>query len=162
MPSAAFSTDLELNLNTVTIPPQLNIRISAIDTAAYIKNLDQGFRSEIIYFVRTYKPEASTALFRSERTTVKIIKTAGKDFLTGRYYILENGEEKSFSDAAAFTENFFSCSAEVTDKSLTGEFEIEVKVKADLIKRPRPLALLDPFLTNEKTEIGWIRYGNRK
>lgn len=77
------------------------------------------------------------------------------------YIITMEEKEYAYQDPKKFTDAFFTCNTEVADKYINlDEYIIEVKAVADLIKRPTPLSLLEPFFTSEKTETGWISLGN--
>lgn len=159
LPSAIFSFGLELNLKKDAVPLELYIKIKEVDSLPYIQKLDEGYKSEIIYTIRTFESRGPARIFRPAGNTSTIIKTAGKDFLTGQYYISQNGNEISYINSETFLAAFFSCTALVPRKAASGEISIEVRVKADLVKRPPPLALLDPFFPGEITETGWVDYG---
>ena len=149
-----------MSLGADKSPPELSIRLTSINTDSFIDVINEGFRSEVIFIVRTFKSGSSGSFLKSGRKTTNVIKTGRKDFLTGRYYIQQNGKEQFFTDPDIFAESFFSTGTAVPKELVTGELTAEIRVKTDLIKRPQPLALLDPFLMNEKTDTGWVEYGD--
>ncbi len=125
--------------------------------------MEQGFSTEIIYHYRLRKKSKFGILVPPSGKTYarRIIYIGKKDFLTGGYFILRDGEQIYYRTQQSFSENFLSCTAEVPGIFFESEdYIIEAKAVADLIKRPPPLTLLDPFYRSEKTETPWVRIGN--
>ncbi len=129
------------------------------DFASYLNILSQGYRSEIVYTFRIRSKKKSGITFFSKSRSFSVIKKAGKDYLSGNYYINIGEEEFVYEDAEKFISEFFSCTTKIPSEEFFDNYYIEAKAETDLIRRPPPLSLLDTFFTSEKTLTGWVRYG---
>lgn len=145
-----------------TDPPLLVIEFADIEKGPFLQALEEGFSSEVIYRIRLRKQVGQGPFTVSAgRNTTTITKSAGKEYLTGMYIITTANRQLAYQEASDFTNAFFSCRTAVPNEYLeSGDYFIEVKAVADLIKRPRPLSLLDPFLLSEKTDTPWVRFGD--
>lgn len=104
---------------------------------------------------------ADTILKASVRQSWSVSKSAAKEYLTDMYLLTSDGLESAYEDSSDFIDNFFSCRALIPAEYFDdGNFIIEAKASADLIKRPAPLSLLDPFLRAEISETGWVHLGD--
>ena len=124
--------------------------------------LDQGYSSEIIYTFRIRnKRFLRTLTAPSGRSSWSVSKNAAKEFLTDMYLLESVGESTAYQNASDFIDAFFSCRIQIPENFTESDDNIlEVKATADLITRPSPLSLLDPFIRSEITETGWFRIGN--
>ncbi|HAK44588.1 MAG TPA: hypothetical protein DCO79_01525 [Spirochaeta sp.] len=97
----------------------------------------------------------------SGRRSWTITKTAVKEYLTNMYLLDTDGTDSAFQNAAGFTDDFFSCRTPVPAEFFSSDdYLLEVKASVDLIARPAPLSLLDPFIRSEITNTGWLRFGD--
>jgi hypothetical protein len=157
-----FSADLILRDNKSTDPPTLTIDFTEIDKLLYLQTLEEGYSSEVTYIIRLNTKSGYFSFFnQKERITITIRKEAVKEYLTGMYIITSEESEHAYQKPEEFSRAFFSCNTEIPIKYFDSDkYFIEVMAIANLIKRPKPLSLLDPFLSAEKTVTGWIRLGN--
>lgn len=137
--------------------------MSGISAEPFINSMDEGFTTEIIYLFRFRKKTKLGILMPLSGKTLseRIIFTGKKDFLTGGYFIQHGSERNFYYSPEFFSIDFFSCSTEIPELYLESEeYIIEAKAVADLIKRPPPLTMLEPFYRSEKTETAWTRLGS--
>ena len=163
LPITAFTAGLELTADLSIDPPEIILTIRKLSIEPFLENIDQGLSSEIVYSLRYRKKGKTffTTIFMRKNSTQKVSKIAKKDFLTSRYVIIGDKGRVFHNDRESFKEDFFSCRIPVDPSILnSGDYIIEGRASADLIKRPEPLSLLDPFMQNEKTDTGWSRLGS--
>ena len=154
---------MELNIDNSKIPPILEISFTDLDPSPFFQVLEEGYSSELIYTIRVRCDKTPLTLIIPSSNVYNIVKKANKDFLSGQYVIISNNRRKAHDNAENFTSDFFTCLIEVPYEYLDHEdCYIEAKAVADLIKRPQPLSLLEPFMTSEKTTTGWIQLGNKQ
>jgi len=155
--------ELSLRIDYEGVNPQLILEVAEQPIQPFINSMNQGFSTEIIYQFRLRrKSEIGLLLPPSGKTySQRIIYTGKKDFLTDGYFIIE-GESRHFhNNGEAFSMNFFSCTLAVPDKFFESDnYIIEARAVADLLKRPPPLTLLDPFYRSEKIETKWVQLGH--
>ncbi|MDC7126947.1 MAG: hypothetical protein PQJ46_15350 [Spirochaetales bacterium] len=125
-----------------------------------ISVLDEGLSSQITYGLRLRSRRRPSVYFWvTQKKTIFVTYVARKDFLTG-LYIIDNGKnEKTYEGSENFCKAFLSCTFEDLGDIDFNDYKVEAKVSADLIKRPAPLSLLDPFFFNEKIATAWVQYG---
>ncbi|MDC7226072.1 MAG: hypothetical protein PQJ61_04835 [Spirochaetales bacterium] len=128
----------------------------------FLETLEQGYSSGINYSVRVRNSSLSSAITNpGARETRRIIKKAGKDFLTGLYLLETTGGETLYLNSDDFSREFFTCRTPVPARFLNSDqLILEAKVSADLIVQPIPLSLLDPFIRSEISETGWCKFGD--
>ncbi len=136
----------------------VDISLQTTEEKVILKNINEGFRAEIIYSVRYHQENMSflSSLFnKSEqiRTTVH----GRLDPLSGNYMINRDGDISFCSTTSEFIQKFFSCRVALP-LSCGDENQIKVECMAavDVLKRPSPLAMLDPFLFSEKSRTDWV------
>ena len=137
--------------------------MTEISVQPFFDSMDEGFSINVVYKFRVRKKSKIGILLPPSGNTFsqKIILTGKKDFLTGGYFILHDGEYLFYNSPEIFIEDFFSCSTPIPEMYMESDiYIIEAKAVADLIKRPPPLILLEPFFRYEKTETAWVRLGS--
>ncbi len=136
----------------------IDISLQTTEEKVILKNINEGFRAEIIYSVRYHQKNISflSSLFdKAEqiRTTVQ----GRVDPLSGNYMITRDGNMSFCSTTAEFIQKFFTCRVELPlscgDENL---IKVECMAAIDVLKRPSPLAMLDPFLISEKSRTDWV------
>ena len=132
---------------------------------SFIENLDLGYSCEIIFMIRSAgKP--GVGVFRNtvnRKAAVRIRSTAKKDFLTGRYVILSEGNRFFFDDPGSFGREFFVLRLPLKETGFNPDEEVlEIRAEADMLKRPSPLSILDPFFFSEIINTAWERIGDNQ
>lgn len=125
--------------------------------------MDEGYTTEIIYMFRLRKISTLGILLppSGENHSVRITYSGKKDFLTGGYFIDTEDEHIYYNSSESFAEDFFSCRMPLPENYNHDEGEIlEVKAVMDIIKRPAPLTMLDPFYRSEIIKTSWVRLGS--
>jgi len=154
--------ELNLRIDAEGQSPQLILDLVEMPSQPFFDSMAQGFSTEIIYHYRLRKKSNLGFLLPPSGKTYsqRIIYTGKKDFLTGGYFIIEGESRHFFNSWETFSVNFFSCSAAVPEKFFESDnYIIEARAIADLLKRPPPLTLLDPFYRSEKIETKWVQLG---
>lgn len=160
LPVSLFSVDISVKIANSGEFENPEVYVEIDNKEEIIATIDSGLTSEIIYYFRFRNKDSFLKLF--ERNTENLKKQinyrAKKDFLTGCYIIDNDSEKLFYSTKQDFFSAFLSCRVPgfgIIDFTNT---QIEVKVVTDIITRPPPLSLLEPYLFSERKKSAWISY----
>ena len=162
IPLLSFCADIECHIPVDASSSDITIYISDIDYTEFLEIINEGYSSEIVYTFRVRKKSIFGTLSSSTgRNSWSVVKTASREFLTDMFLIDTDGERSAFQNTPEFIEAFFSCSSPNPSTFIASDDDVlEVRATADLIIRPAPLSLLDPFFRSEITQTGWFRIGD--